>query len=165
MADTLTTKAGLAEAIRLARFKRGLSWADIAESIGKDPVWTVAALLGQQPLSAGDAATVAALLDLDEEAVAVLQLTPYRGSGEAVSSDPTIYRFYEALAVYGPAVKELIHEEFGDGIMSAINFQISVERRPDPQGDRVVVTFDGKFLDYAWKHAAQQAQDSQEVFT
>jgi cyanate lyase len=153
------TKSDLAEAIRLARAKRGVSWAKVAESIGKDPVWTVAALLGQHPLSAGDAATVATLLDLDDEAVAVLQLTSYRGSDPAVVNDPTIYRFHEALAVYGPAIKELIQEEFGDGIMSAINFQMSVERRPHPAGDRVVVTFDGKFLDYAWQHAAQHAQE------
>lgn len=158
MAKTLGTlsKNELAQVIRLARVKQGLSWAKIAESIGKDPVWTVAALLGQHPLSAGEAATVASLLDLDDEAVAVLQLSPYRGSDDAAAKDPTIYRFYEALAVYGPAIKELIHEEFGDGIMSAINFQVSVQRRPDPHGDRVVVTLDGKFLDYAWKHAAEQ---------
>jgi cyanate lyase len=158
VASTLT-KTDLAEVIRLARIKHGLSWAKIAESIGKDPVWTVAALLGQHPLSATDASTVASLLDLDDEAVAVLQTVPYRGSGADVSSDPTIYRFHEALAVHGPAIKELIHEEFGDGIMSAINFQMSVLRRPDPQGDRVIVTFDGKFLDYAWKHSAQQTQE------
>jgi cyanate lyase len=155
VARTLT-KTGLAEVIKLARFKRGLSWAHIAKSIGKDSAWTVAALLGQHPLSAEDASTVAELLELDEEAVAVLQLTPYRGSGDAVTSDPTIYRFHEALSVYGPAIKELIHEEFGDGIMSAINFQLSVQRRPDPNGDRVIVTFDGKFLDYAWQHAEQE---------
>jgi cyanate lyase len=158
VASTLT-KTDLAEVIRLARIKHGLSWAKIAESIGKDPVWTVAALLGQHPLSATDASTVASLLDLDDEAVAVLQMVPYRGSGGAVSPDPTIYRFHEALAVYGPAIKELIHEQFGDGIMSAINFQVSVQRRPHPEGDRVIVTFDGKFLDYAWKHSAQQAQE------
>jgi cyanate lyase len=158
VASTLT-KTDLAEVIRLARVKHGLSWAKIAESIGKDPVWTVAALLGEHPLSAPDASTVASLLDLDDEAVIVLQTVPYRGSGADVSSDPTIYRFHEALAVYGLAIKELIHEEFGDGIMSAINFQMSVQRRPDPQGDRVIVTFDGKFLDYAWKHSAYQAQE------
>ncbi len=155
MTQTLT-KTDLAELIKLARFKRGLSWAKIAEAIGKDRVWTVAALLGQHPLSAPDASTVASLLDLDEEAVAVLQLAPYRGSGGA-ESDPTIYRFYEALSVYGPAIKELIHEDFGDGIMSAINFQMNVQRRPDPEGDRVIVTFDGKFLDYRWKHNEQEA--------
>lgn len=151
MASTLT-KSELAQIIRVARLKHGLTWATIAESIHKDRAWTVAALLGQHALSAEDAAVVAELLELDDEAVTVLQLTPYRGSDPAVVSDPTIYRFYEALSVYGPALKELIHEEFGDGIMSAINFQLSVERRPDPQGDRVIVTFDGKFLDYAWKH-------------
>jgi cyanate lyase len=158
VASTLT-KTDLAEVVRLARVKHGLSWAEIAESIGKDPVWTVAALLGQHPLSATDASTVASLLDLDSEAVAALQLVPYRGSAADVPSDPTIYRFHEALALYGAAIKELIHEEFGDGIMSAINFQMSVQRRTDPQGDRVVVTFDGKFLDYAWKHSVRQAQE------
>ncbi len=158
MANTLT-KTELAEVIRLARVKHGLSWAKIAESIDKDPVWTVAALLGQHPLSASDASTVASLLDLDDEAVAVLQMMPYRGSDATMAKDPTIYRFHEALAVYGPAIKELIHEEFGDGIMSAINFQMSVQRRPHTEGDRVVVTFDGKFLDYAWKHSAQRAQE------
>ena len=153
----ILTKADLASVIRLVRFQRGLSWSEIAEAIGKDLVWTVAALLGQHPLSAHDASTVASLLDLDEEAVAVLQLPPYRGSGDGVPSDPTIYRFHEALSVYGPAIKELIHEEFGDGIMSAINFQLDVQRRPDPDGDRVIVTFDGKFLDYRWKHSEQEA--------
>ncbi|TVS85505.1 cyanase [Mycobacterium helveticum] len=156
---TTLTKTGLAEVIRVARVEHGLSWAKIAETIGKDPVWTVAALLGQHPLAAADAATVASLLDLDDEAVAVLQATPYRCPDAAEAKDPTIYRFHEALAVYGPAIKELIHEEFGDGIMSAINFQLSVQRRPDPRGDRVVVTFDGKFLDYAWQHAARQAEE------
>ena len=156
---TTLTKTELAEVIRLARAKQGLSWAKIADSIGKDLAWTVAALLGQHPLSARDAYTVAALLDLDDEAVAVLQMMPYRGSDATMAKDPTIYRFHEALAVYGPAIKELIGEEFGDGIMSAINFQLSVQRRPHPEGDRVVVTFDGKFLDYAWQHAAQQAQE------
>ncbi len=156
---TTLTKTGLAEVIRVARVEHGLSWAKIAETIGKDPVWTVAALLGKHPLAAADAATVASLLDLDDEAVAVLQTTPYRCPDAAAAQDPTIYRFHEALAVYGPAIKELIHEEFGDGIMSAINFQLSVQRRPDPRGDRVVVTFDGKFLDYAWQHAARQAEE------
>ncbi|OBH43577.1 cyanase [Mycobacterium mantenii] len=154
------TKSELGDAIRLARVRQGLSWAKIAESIGKDPVWTVAALLGQHPLSAGDAATVVSLLGLDDGAVAVLQMMPYRGSDGTIAKDPTIYRFHEALAVYGPAIKELIHEEFGDGIMSAINFQLSVQRRPHPEGDRVVVTFDGKFLDYAWKHSAPHAQEA-----
>ncbi|HEY1701581.1 MAG TPA: cyanase [Trebonia sp.] len=150
------TKQDIADKIRIARVEKGLTWKKIAETLGKDPVWTVAALLGQHPLSAADAETVTALLGLEPSAAVVLQLKPYRGSGDSVRSDPTIYRFHEALDVYGPALKELIHEEFGDGIMSAINFQMNVERRPHPGGDRVVVTFDGKFLDYAWDHAARK---------
>ena len=82
-------------------------------------------------------------------------MLPYRGSDEPTRFDPTIYRFHEALTIYGPAIKELIHEEFGDGIMSAVNFRVTIERRPHPGGDRVVVTFDGKFLDYEWDHTAQ----------
>jgi cyanate lyase len=155
--EPVLTKQDLADTIRIARAREGLTWKEIAASIGKDPVWAVAALLGQHPLSQPDAETIADLLDLGPDAAVVLQLEPYRGSGEAVRSDPTIYRFHEALDVYGPAIKELIHEEFGDGIMSAINFQMSVERRPHPGGDRVVVTFDGKFLDYAWDHAGHRA--------
>ncbi|BBX73314.1 cyanase [Mycobacterium shinjukuense] len=150
------TRTRLAEVIRRARLHKGLSWARIAEAIGKDRVWTVAALLGQHPLSSADAATVAALLDLGDDAVTILQMVPYRGSDPSVSADPTIHRFHEALSVYGPAIKELITEEFGDGIMSAINFRMSVERRPDPQGDRVIVIFDGKFLDYRWNHTEQE---------
>lgn len=146
------SKQQLAESIRLARVKKGLTWTQIAEAIGKDRVWTVAALLGQHPLSDQDARTVASLLDLGDAAVTALQMVPYRGSDPTMTSDPTIYRFHEALSVYGPALKELINEEFGDGIMSAINFRMSVQRRADPQGDRVIVTFDGKFLDYTWNN-------------
>ena len=147
-------KLQLAEVIKLARVAKGLSWANIAEAIGKDRVWTVAALLGQHPMSGSDASTVATLLDLDDDALAILQMLPYRGSD--ASRDPTIGRFHEALSVYGPALKELIAEEFGDGIMSAINFRMAVERRPDPKGDRVIVTFDGKFLDYTWNNTEQE---------
>ncbi|TNC28050.1 cyanase [Amycolatopsis alkalitolerans] len=150
------TKQDVAEQIRFTRARKGISWQQLAEAIHRDPVWTVAALLGQHPVPESEVAVIAELLELDAEAVVVLQMEPYRGNGESVRSDPTIYRFHEALEVYGSAIKELIHEEFGDGIMSAINFQVSVQRRTDPGGDRVVVVFDGKFLDYAWKHAAQE---------
>ncbi|SON61854.1 Cyanate hydratase [Mycobacterium simulans] len=150
------TRMHLAEVIKLARLEKGLSWAKIAEAIGKDKVWTISALLGQHPLTANDAQTVTALLDLGDDAVTALQLVPNRGSDPSVLADPTIYRFHEALSVYGPALKELINEEFGDGIMSAINFRMSVERRTDPHGDRVIVTFDGKFLDYTWNNTEQE---------
>jgi len=147
----MVTKEQAGQAVRVAKFRSGHSWADLAEAIGKDPVWTVAALLGQHPMSAEDAAVVAGLLELDDETAEALQMQPYRGSGrQEIPTDPTLYRFYEALDVYGPALKELIHEEFGDGIMSAVNFRLDVRRVPDPAGDRVVVTLDGKFLPYQW---------------
>ena len=145
------SKQQAAEQVRLAQFRSGKSWTEIAEAIGRPPVWTVAALLGQHPMSADEAATAAELLGLDEDVVQALQMQPHRGSGsQEVPTDPTIYRLYEAMDVYGAAIKELIHEEFGDGIMSAINFKVDVARRPDPTGDRVVITLDGKFLDYNW---------------
>jgi cyanate lyase len=140
-------KAG--QVLALARVRAGLSWTQLANAIGKPPVWTVAALLGQHPVPAADAEKIGELLSLDAPVVEALSLQPYRAQTD-LSSDPTIYRFHEALSVYGPAMKELIHEQFGDGIMSAINFTMTVDRRADPGGDRVVVTFDGKFLPYQW---------------
>jgi cyanate lyase len=108
-------------------------------------------LLGQQPMTAAQAKAAGSLLDLGEDVQQALQLQPTRGALEtAVPTDPTIYRFYEVLQVYGPTIKELIHEQFGDGIMSAINFRLDVRREPDPGGDRVVVVMDGKFLPYQW---------------
>ncbi|MGA9870733.1 MAG: cyanase [Rhodococcus sp. (in: high G+C Gram-positive bacteria)] len=147
----MITKKDAGEIVSRARFRSGTTWTEIANKLNKPAVWTTAALLGQHPMSSGDAHTVGELLQLDDDVVEVLQVQPYRGSKDsAVPSDPTLYRFHEALQVYGPAIKELIHEEFGDGIMSAINFKLNVERRTDPAGDRVVVTLDGKFLDYQW---------------
>ncbi len=147
---SIMTRSDAAELVVAARLRRDLSWHEIAERIGAAPVWTTAALLGQHPLSADQAGQVCELLGLDGTVAESLQRQPSRGADPERMADPTIYRFTEALAVYGPALKELIHEEFGDGIMSAINFRVDVSRRPDPDGDRVVVTFDGKFLDYRW---------------
>ncbi|MEU8346548.1 cyanase [Actinomadura meyerae] len=144
------SKSEAAGLIIAARTRRGLTWAGIAEELGTPLVWTTAALLGQHPLTREQADRVCALLGLDEPVAESLTLQPSRGTDPAVMADPTIYRFTEALSVYGPALKELIHEEFGDGIMSAINFRVDIARRPSPDGDRVVVTFDGKFLDYKW---------------
>src|ERR1700733_13586124 len=98
------------------------------------------------------------MLGLDESIIPLLAAVPMRGGlPTAVPTDPTIYRFYEALQVYGPAIKELIHEQFGDGIMSAINFSVDLQKKPHPSGDRVVVTFDGKFLAYDWVSAESEA--------
>ncbi len=148
------SRAEITAQISAARLAKGLTWQQLAEAIDKPLVWAVAALQGQHPIPADSGAVLAEMLGLDESAVAVLAAVPMRGGQpSAVPTDPTIYRFYEALQVYGGAIKELIAEQFGDGIMSAINFSLDVERKAHPDGDRVVVTFDGKFLPYAWAAA------------
>ena len=136
--------------IEQRRSATGISWQKLAEHIDRPLVWTVAALLGSHPMPAKEAAAAGDLLDLSPETVAALQRQPHRTADPALQTDPTIYRFVELINVYGPAFKALIHEEFGDGIMSAINCNVSFERRADPGGDRVVVTIDGKFLPYQW---------------
>ncbi|XRQ10524.1 cyanase [Actinomadura welshii] len=146
----IMSRSEAAELVIAARTRLGVAWADIAEEIGAPVVWTTAALLGQHPMTAEQAEKVCRMLSLDEAVAESLRRQPARGADPAIMADPTIYRFAEALSVYGPALKELIHEQFGDGIMSAINFRVELSRRPDPEGDRVVVTFDGKFLDYRW---------------
>ncbi len=147
----MMTKKEAAEAVRAARARLKVTWAQLAEAIDRPLAWTTAALLGQHPMTADQADAAVALLELGDDVREALQLQPTRGALDApVPTDPTIYRFYEVLQVYGPTIKELIHEEFGDGIMSAINFRLDVARVPDPAGDRVVVTLDGKFLPYQW---------------
>ena len=136
--------------VRTAVATSGVSWGELAERLDRPLLWTIAALLGSHALPAELAVTAGDLLDLDDETVAALQEQPYRLHGDELKHDPTIYRFYELLAVYGPALKEAIHEEFGDGIMSAINCRVQMDRREDPDGDRVRIVFDGKFLKYQW---------------
>jgi cyanate lyase len=148
------TRNEITERIVVARLAKGLTWQELADAIDRPVVWTTAALLGQHPIPVELAKVLVEKLGLDESATAILAAVPYRGGlPSAVPDDPTIYRFYEALQVYGPALKELIHENFGDGIMSAINFSVDVQKKPHPSGDRVVVTFDGKFLPYDWTSA------------
>jgi cyanate lyase len=143
------TREQATEAIRAAREEHGLTWRELAEAVGRSPVWTTAALLGQGTMSAEEAASAAEALGLGDDVQAALQRPPMKGSLEAtVPVDPLIYRFHEITQIYGTTIKELVHEEFGDGIMSAIDFEMHIERRPDPKGDRVVVTYDGKFLPY-----------------
>jgi cyanate lyase len=137
-----------------ARLAKGLTWQQLADAINRPVVWTTAALLGQHPIPAESGKVLVEMLGLDDAAVPVLAGVPMRGGlPTAVPTDPTIYRFYEVLQVYGGAIKEMIHELFGDGIMSAINFSVDVCKKPHPVGDRVVVTFDGKFLPYDWTAA------------
>ncbi len=131
------------------KIAKKLKWGEIAAVVGQSKEWTTAALLGQMTLTAEQAAKVGALLDLPEAAITALQVVPYKGSlPTAVPTDPLIYRFYELINVYGTTFKELIHEEFGDGIMSAIDFKMDLQREPNPMGDRVSITMSGKFLPY-----------------
>jgi cyanate lyase len=148
------TRDEITEEIVLARLSKGLTWQQLADAVDRPVVWTTAALLGQHPIPPELGTVLVEMLGLDPTVVPVLAAVPMRGGlPTAVPTDPTIYRFYEALQVYGPALKELIHEQFGDGIMSAINFSLDISRKSHPAGDRIVVTFDGKFLPYDWTAA------------
>lgn len=131
-----------------ARHAAGVSWQDLADELGRSLVWTTSALLGQQPVDADQAAAVGERLGLSTEVVEALQFPPVRGAAALDPTEPVAYRLQEALQVYGRSISELIAEEFGDGIMSAIDFELSFARRSDPKGDRVVLTLDGKFLPY-----------------
>ena len=137
------------EMIVAARIKKGLKWTDVAKKVGLSKEWVTAGCLGQMTFDATQARTVGKIFGLPPEAVRLLQVVPYKGSlPTAVPTDPLIYRFYELVSVYGTTFKELIHEEFGDGIMSAIDFNMDLKREPDPKGDRVKIVMSGKFLPY-----------------
>ena len=128
---------------------RGMRWTDIAAEVGQSKEWTTAALLGQMTLNRAQADKVQALFELTDEETAWLQIVPYKGSlPTAVPTDPLIYRFYELVNIYGTTFKALIHEEFGDGIMSAIDFDMDLSRLPREKGDRVKIVMSGKFLPY-----------------
>ena len=142
-------KTALGRKILKIKKEKGLSWTEIAAKLGYAPVWTCAACMGQMSMTPETAEKTAALFGLDTEETALLAEPPYRGSlPTAVPTDPLIYRFYELISVYGTTWKEIIQEEFGDGIMSAIDFDMSLERQPDQRGDRVKITMSGKFLPY-----------------
>jgi cyanate lyase len=144
------TREELTRKILIAKRAKGLAWKTaVAEIGGGSAVYLTAALLGQMKLRPEQAARAARLFGLDADEELMLQEVPYRGSlpGQ-VPTDPLIYRFYELVQVYGTTWKELIEEEFGDGIMSAIDFDMTIERQPDPKGDRVKLTLSGKFLPY-----------------
>ena len=144
------TRDNVTRKILAAKRAKSLSWKTIVAEIGGgSAVYLTAALMGQMKLRAEQAERAAKLLDLGEEETSLLQEIPNRGSlPTAVPTDPLIYRFYELVQVYGTTWKELVQEEFGDGIMSAIDFDMSIERQPDPKGDRVNLTLSGKFLPY-----------------
>ena len=143
------TRTEVTDLILAAKHKKCLKWADIAKKVGQSKEWTTAALLGQMTLDKKQAATVGKVLGLSPEVVEQLQVVPYKGSlPTAVPTDPLLYRFHELIQVYGTTIKSLIHEEFGDGIMSAIDFSMDISRVKDPNGDRVKIELNGKFLPY-----------------
>lgn len=143
------TRNEVTELIILQKMKKQLTWPQLAEAIGMSKEWTTAALLGQMTLTAEQANKIGTMLELTADEIAQLQVVPYKGSlPTTVPTDPLIYRFYELVNVYGTTFKELIHEEFGDGIMSAIDFSMDLKREADPNGDRVNIAMSGKFLPY-----------------
>ncbi|MHC3908431.1 cyanase [Achromobacter marplatensis] len=145
----MMSRAEVTELIVTRKLEKKLGWAAIAEAVGQSKEWTTAALLGQMTLTEEQALAAARVLDLPDDAVVQLQVVPYKGSlPTSVPTDPLIYRFYELINVYGTTFKALINEEFGDGIMSAIDFKMDLSREADPKGDRVQIVMSGKFLPY-----------------
>jgi len=145
------TRAELTEKIVTHKIMTEAKWSDVAEKVGQSKEWTTAALLGQMSMTKAQAEAAGAALGINfsPEEIAMLQTVPSRGSlDNPIPSDPLIYRLYELVHVYGTTFKALIEEEFGDGIMSAIDFEMDIDRKADPKGDRVVITLNGKFLPY-----------------
>jgi cyanate lyase len=143
------TRDEVTQLILINKRRKKLKWAHLAEAIEMSKEWTTAALMGQMTLTSEQAGTIGDLLELPADAIEMLQVVPYKGSlPTAIPTDPLIYRFYELVNVYGSSIKELIHEEFGDGIMSAIDFSMDISREPNPNGDRVHIVMSGKFLPY-----------------
>jgi cyanate lyase len=137
------------EKIISTKVSKGIKWEDVAKKVGESKEWTTALCLGQMTATAAQAKVVGKIFGLTAEEQKWLQVVPYKGSlPTPVPTDPLIYRWYEIVSVYGTTIKELIHEEFGDGIMSAIDFSMDIQRQPDPKGDRVNVVLSGKFLPY-----------------
>lgn len=137
------------ELVLAAKQARDLSFATLGGCIGRSEVWVASAVFGQATLSPEEAGKLTEALALDDEVATALTRIPSRGAyGGEVPVDPLLYPLFEIIQVFGPAIKAVINEKFGDGIMSAIDFQLDIERKPDPKGDRVVMTLDGKFLGY-----------------
>ena len=135
-------------AILTAKNEKGYSWEQLASEIGMSHVCTASCSYGMNTMPAEQAETFCRVLDLGDDVVKTLQTCPHKQWGSSVPTDPLIYRLYEAIMIYGQSVKDVIHEKFGDGIMSAIDYRMFIDRVEDPKGDRVVITLDGKFLPY-----------------
>ena len=139
----------ITEKIMTVKVAEAITWESVATKVGQSKEWTTAACLGQMTCTPEQAKAIGKIFGLDSDEQKWLQVVPYKGSlSTPVPTDPLIYRWYEIVSVYGTTIKELIHEEFGDGIMSAIDFSMDIAREPDPKGDRVRVVLSGKFLAY-----------------
>lgn len=137
------------EKILDAMREKNLTFEKVAADLGRHKIWVAAALFGQASMTAEEANKVISLLNLDPAYGKILQECPYKGSLETiVPTDPLVYRLYEIMAIYGVPMKAVIHEMFGDGIMSAIDFEIDIRKKEDPKGDRVIIELNGKFLPY-----------------
>jgi cyanate lyase len=146
--NTQAPREELTAAIIDAKMRKDLSWQELTDGTGLSLVFVTAALLGQHPLPETAAEIVAERLGLGKDAAMLLQTIPLRGSiPGGIPTDPTVYRFYEMMQVYGSTLKALVHEQFGDGIISAINFKLDIKKVEDPDGgSRAVITLDGKYL-------------------
>jgi cyanate lyase len=143
------SRLDVTEKIVCTKVAQGIRWSDVAAKVGLSKEWVTAACLGQMMLTAEQAGIVGEIFGLSDAEQKWLMVVPYKGSlPTSVPTDPLIYRFYELVSVYGTTFKELIHEEFGDGIMSAIDFKMDLKREPNAAGDRVNIVMSGKFLPY-----------------
>lgn len=142
-------KVDVTEAIFSVKQAKCLSWEAIAEAVGMSTVWTTSACLGMNSFPQDEANKLLDFLDLPADMLPVLMAYPHKAWDKSIPQDPLVYRLYEVIGVYGDTLKEVINEKFGDGIMSAIDFSMHVDKEENPKGDRVVITMNGKFLRYA----------------
>lgn len=147
-ATSVLSKEQMTDLIISAKVDKGLTWTAIAEQIGIDEVWLASACLGMNSMKPELAEKLCSILKLPSEVATALAVFPNKRWSYDVPQDPLIYRLYEVVGVYGETLKEIIHEKFGDGIMSAIDFSMTVGKEENPDGDRVVITMNGKFLPY-----------------
>ena len=142
-------KEEMTDAIVSAKKEKGLTWEAIAKKVNLGQTWVTSACLGMNSTSEEVAKGICEILELDDDVSTTLQEFPHKAWDKIIPQDPVVYRFYEIVGVYGDTIKETIAEKFGDGIMSAIDFSMDIDKQEDPKGDRVVITMNGKFLRYS----------------
>jgi len=148
MAKSMMTKEAMTEAIIAAKLAKQFTWEAIAGQVGVGVVWLTSACFGKNSMKKDLADKLCSVLELGPEVSMALQTFPHKAWEKAIPQDPVVYRFYEIVGVYGDTIKEIIHEKFGDGIMSAIDFSMTIDKEENPAGDRVVIVMNGKFLPY-----------------